>query len=163
VAEWREGSGLQSRAPRFDPGRALHQQPKEAAMFTLGMPVLIDGGQNGWITGTGTMADKGQVVWVDINGRLRLFAGGDLYRLKPATASSTWSTSWGRRQLAGEHRVPVPPTAQGVSPGGTRAGPRQARAAGRTPAPIPSRERRPLGRRGRVDGPRGTGTLALIV
>jgi hypothetical protein len=58
-------------------------------MFTLGMPVLVDGGQAGWITGVGIMSGKGQGVWVDIGGRLRLFAGSDLYRLEPATASST--------------------------------------------------------------------------
>jgi hypothetical protein len=57
-------------------------------MFTLGMPVLIDGTQAGWITGMGTMARKGQVVWVDVDGRLRLFAGGGLYRLERATAAT---------------------------------------------------------------------------
>jgi hypothetical protein len=57
-------------------------------MFALGMPVLIDGTRAGWITGIGTMAGKGQVVWVDVDGQLRLFAGGALYRLEPATASA---------------------------------------------------------------------------
>jgi hypothetical protein len=56
-------------------------------MFTLTMPVLIDGTHAGWITGIGTMAGKGQVLWVDIGGRLRLFAGSDLYRLEPATTN----------------------------------------------------------------------------
>jgi hypothetical protein len=52
-------------------------------MFTLDMPVLVDGGQAGWITGIGSMARRGQVVWVDVAGRVRLFAGSDLYRLEP--------------------------------------------------------------------------------
>ena len=53
-------------------------------MFTLGMPVRLDDGSAGWITGIGEMARSGKVVWVDIGGKLRLFAGSDLYRLEPA-------------------------------------------------------------------------------
>lgn len=53
-------------------------------MFTLGMRVTLDTGQAGWITGIGIMARHGQVVWVDVGGRVRLFAGSDLYRLEPA-------------------------------------------------------------------------------
>jgi hypothetical protein len=102
-------------------------------MFTLGMPILIDGTQAGWITGMGTMADKGQVVWVDVDGRLRLFAGGDLYRLEPATAATSRRDRGNGGSSPVSTAVPVPPTAQGVPPSGTRAGPRQARAAGRTP------------------------------
>jgi hypothetical protein len=64
-------------------------QPKEAAVFTLGMRVLIDGAQAGWITGIAELARQGQGVWVDVQGRLRLFVGGDLYRLEPVVAGST--------------------------------------------------------------------------
>jgi hypothetical protein len=108
---------------------------KGAAMFTLGLPVLIDGTQAGWITGIGTMARQGQVIWVDVDGRLRLFAGVALYRLEraPTTRPGYNQGSGGSSPVS--TAVPVPPTAQGVPSGGTRAGPRQARAAGRTPAP----------------------------
>jgi hypothetical protein len=58
-------------------------------VFTLGMRVLIDGAQAGWITGIAELARQGQGVWVDVQGRLRLFVGGDLYRLEPVVAGST--------------------------------------------------------------------------
>jgi hypothetical protein len=92
VAEWKQAAACKAAHPGSIPGGLSTNQPKEAAMFTLGMPVLIDAGQAGWITGVGTMAGKGQVVWVDTGGRLRLFAGSDLYLLEPATASSTRPT-----------------------------------------------------------------------
>jgi hypothetical protein len=105
-------------------------------MFTLGMPVLIDGTQAGWITGMGTMAHEGQVVWVDVDGRLRLFAGGDLYRLEPATATRPASQRE-RRQLVGEHRRSRPtPRHRGCRRVGR--GPAPARPAPRGEHPPPS-------------------------
>jgi hypothetical protein len=95
--------------PGSIPGGLSTHQPKEAVMFTLGLPVLIDGREAGWITGIGTMARKGQVVWVDIGGRLRLFAGSDLYRLESATAEPAGDGNGGAHRRAAAISVPPHP------------------------------------------------------